>query len=98
MYDVPAGTAGTRCKGKTCGKIVYWITYQKDARCPRCQPSRVRRPANPECPVCHGLGKVKKDVRQPVDCSAEFGGFAPNSREPGKGISHFRSCPDVREF
>lgn len=42
------------------------------------------------------MGK-KGMVRVPVDCSVE-GGAEPDSLQPGKGVLHFRTCPNAGEF
>lgn len=36
-------------------------------------------------------------ARVPVDCDVE-GGQAPDSLSEGRGVSHFTTCVDVREF
>lgn len=35
--------------------------------------------------------------RMPVDCDVD-GGWEPTEREAGNGVSHFTTCPDVRQF
>lgn len=36
-------------------------------------------------------------ARVPVDCEVE-GGEAPDAFTEGKGVSHFSTCPDARNF
>lgn len=37
------------------------------------------------------------EKRLPIDCDVD-GGFEPTDREAGSGVSHFTTCPDVRQF
>lgn len=69
---VPAGTQPSPCRGRTCGRMIYWV----------------ERPS---------AGDPRKTVRIPVDCD-ERGGQHPDSLQPGRGISHFRNCPNAGDF
>lgn len=37
------------------------------------------------------------DKKVPVDCDVD-GGFEPSDRDPGRGVTHFATCPDVAQF
>lgn len=43
------------------------------------------------------VGAPRLTARVPVDCSVP-GGQTPDSLSAGKGVSHFTTCPDAREF
>jgi hypothetical protein len=42
-------------------------------------------------------GRGNEDVKVPVDCEVD-GAFVPTSTEQGRGVTHFRTCPNASDF
>lgn len=79
LYTVPAGTPPARCKGPTCGKVIYFITGPNTGA---------------SVPVdcdCEG-GTRPSETNDRGQLDAFSGGTAPVF--DGKGCSHFLTCPD----
>jgi hypothetical protein len=49
------------------------------------------------CPCIMYFGKTPKGKSTPVDCDAP-GGVRPTATEPGRGVSHFKTCPEAKHF
>lgn len=84
FYPVPAGTRVAQCRGLSCAKPIYFIRL-------RGKPYRI------DCDVPGGLrpSLVAFDAQQ-------MGLFAnttlAETPHDGRGISHFDTCADARQF
>jgi hypothetical protein len=85
LFTVPAGTPAGKCRGPSCGAVIYWIRINGVPMPVDCEPGNVtgcRRPSE------------TKDTSQ-RDMFSSNGTAAVYD---GKGISHFANCPDAELF
>lgn len=81
-YDVPPGTPASRCRGETCQATIYFITNPKTGR---------MVPIDCDVPG----GERPSDTNDPSQLDMLAGAAAVH---PGRGVSHFQTCPDVELF
>lgn len=44
-----------------------------------------------------GTGGEERVIKSPIDCSVD-GGLVPTASQPGRGVSHYTTCPDTALF
>ncbi len=80
--EIPPGTAVSHCRGPTCRAPIYFVENPKTGRL---QPV--------DASVAGGIEpSPKPDPRQLSLLDA------PSEEHPGRGVSHFSTCPDVDQF
>lgn len=61
-------------------------------------------PPDTELATCNGCNApvywilTKKKKKMPVDCHAGEGCVPPTTERPGRGLSHFATCPKADRF
>lgn len=93
LYVVKANARSSKCRGKSCGKTIYWVFIEATGR-------SVIVDCAPEYAPTHKLsGEPHPSAERcfpPVHPQApgEFYGFGRD----GQGIDHHATCADVAQF
>lgn len=85
LFTVPAGTPAGKCRGPSCGAVIYWIRVNGVPMPVDCDAADVKGCKRPS---------MTKDTAQ-GDMFASSGTAAVYD---GKGVSHFATCPDAEMF
>ena len=48
--------------------------------------------------VIYWVRSPVSDAWVPIDCDVDSSCYPPTATEPGRGVSHFLTCPDANEF